>query len=199
MAWKDPSKYILFLKNKNDQIMSGRDKNEEPKWVENHRWYLVIGLVIIVVSFGLCFLIYFLKYTELFKEAEWFKNLVPDDSAVRALVYFLLGMLGASSYAAIFYARDCNRYFSEKKTPPSYVDVIGYVIHIFGGGITGIILLLLVRAGFLASAPENATFNESFAIVIALLGGIQSEGVKATLFRIGRNIMQTHGNEQEKK
>lgn len=157
----------------------------QPKWVEHHLWYLVIGIVILASSIFLCLLIYNIHFLNCYEE------LIPNETAKRVVEYFLLGMLGSASFSAYFFAKDCNRYFRENKGAPNYLDALGYVIHIFGGGITGLILILLVKAGFIAvSETSGSIFKESFAMIIALLGGIQSVQVKNTLFRLGKNIMK---------
>ena len=161
-------------------------KTNDEKWIENHRWYLLIGFIILLVSISLSIILYGIHFL------SWFKDLIPNETAKSAIVYFLLGMLGASSYCAFFFAKDSNRYFREKKNPPTYIDFLGYIIHVFGGGITGIILLLLIKAGFIAAnSNPDSIFRESFAMIIAFLGGMQSEKVKATIFRIGNNMMKT--------
>lgn len=163
-------------------------------WIENHRWYLLIGIIVLITSIGLCFLLYGIHFL------KWFDTFIPNDTAKSLIEYFLLGMLGSSSFSAFFFAQDSNRFFREKSKPPTYLDPLGYTIHVFGGGITGIVLLLLIKAGFIAvNSNPDSSFRDSFALIIAFLGGMQSVRVKKTIFMLGKNMMKVNDEEEKAK
>jgi hypothetical protein len=114
-----------------------------------------------MLTFGVAFLDYF---TEL-----------KDQQARLVLMLFGMGMLGNSTYCAKAWAKDIEEVvYKEPKYLPHFFDFIGYITLIVGGGITGVILFLIVKTGINISIDSavDATVSTEAALVIAYIGGL---------------------------
>jgi hypothetical protein len=156
------------------------DKNfcEKPRWMFGRGWYLADCIVIILgyaagglFTFGIQYLGYLPHLT---------------NPTRFVLTLFAVGMLGATMYCNYFLARDANTaMYSTVDKPPNFIDPILYAMGIVGGGVTGLLLVLAVKAGFLLTVSSNvgADMRPSSAILISFCGGLATYRVRRLFAR----------------
>lgn len=86
-----------------------------------------------------------------------------------------MGILGATTYSSRFWSRDIDEaVYENDKFLPHFFDFFGYISMIIEGGVTGIILYLLIRTGIgiSISTPDAAALNLPSSLVIAYCGGL---------------------------
>jgi hypothetical protein len=150
----------------------------KPRWMFGRGWYLAICIVIILgytagglLPFGIQYLGY-----------------LPDfpDPARFVLTLFGVGMLGATMHCNYFFAHDANMaMYSPALKQPNFVDPFLYAMGIVGGGVTGLLLVLAVKAGFLlaVSSSVGSEMRFSSAILVSFCGGLATYRVRALFAR----------------
>ena len=87
-----------------------------------------------------------------------------------------VGMLGATTYCARFWSKDIEEVvYKNESFLPHFFDFIGYLTLIMGGGITGVILFLLVKTGIgvsTTSEASNITLTGEASVLFAYIGGL---------------------------
>ena len=140
----------------------GNESNKQSYW-----WYLPIVIILLfgyVIGGTFSFGIYFLNM---------FSSL-SNPSARFTLMLFGMGLLGSTMYCTKWWASDMEEAVKDKSLLPHFFDVFGYFLIIIGGGVTGVILYLAVRAGALLTISSTHTFEPRlpFAFVISFCGGL---------------------------
>ena len=152
-------------------------------------WYIPIILVILL-NYIFCTYIWFaIEFLELFN------NLSSD--AKHFIQLFVLGMLGGSIYTSIYFANDYNEVMeiAEKnkrlEKAPAAIDFLGYILFIFGAGITGVVLYLAFKAGIIVMlvGSSEIEINKVATWVIAFSGGF---GASQLLVLIVLDIKLVH-------
>jgi hypothetical protein len=169
------------------QAKADYDKNfcEKPRWMFGRGWYLADCIVIILgytvgglFPFGIQYLGYLPHLT---------------DPARFALTLFAVGMLGASMFCNHFLVTDANvTMYSTVKKPPCFVDPFFFAMGIVGGGVTGLLLVLAVKAGFLlaVSSRAGADMRSSSAILISFCGGLATYRVRKLFANLVERVDQ---------
>jgi hypothetical protein len=145
-------------------------------------WYAPIVLVVVLgyalggaLSYGTAFL-------------AWF-GVVSDPSGRVCLELFGMGMLGASLYCSRWWSVDYDDAQGDARLWPAPLDWFGYATTIIGGGITGVVLYLVVRYGVaLVTGAAGAAVLPGAAVVIALMGGLFHFKVQALLEELFRKV-----------
>jgi hypothetical protein len=150
-----------------------KDFCEKPRWMFGRGWYLADCIVVILgyaasglFAFGIQYLGYLPHLT---------------DPARFALTLFAVGMLGSTMHCNYFLVSDANTtMYSAVNRPPSFVDPFLYAMGIVGGGVTGLLLVLAVKAGFLLAVSNRAAtdMRSSSAILISFCGGLATYRVR---------------------
>lgn len=100
---------------------------------------------------------------------------INDETGRLVLILFGMGVLGATTYSARFWAKDVDEIVYESKDfLPHIYDFVGYLTTIVGGGITGVILYIVARTG-IGIASTGSIFpklNLASSILIAYCGGL---------------------------
>jgi len=129
-----------------------------------------------------------------------FSNALPfitDETGRFTLILFGMGMLGASTYCIRFWGLDIGEtvYSREDLLPYSY-DFFGYFGAIVGGGITGIILYLIVKTGIIVSVSSERIpeINFSVSIIISYCGGLLHFRIQNVLAKF---INKNHDDKKE--
>lgn len=95
---------------------------------------------------------------------------------------FFVGIIGGSMHCSVFLAKDANSVIGKSGQKPTYIDVLGYVLQIIGGGITGVLLYLFVVEGIVQVVSAEETKPSIYmAWIIALAGGFGTHRVKRFL------------------
>ncbi len=104
-----------------------------------------------------------------------------------------MGILGATTYSARFWAKDVNDVVYEGKDflPHSY-DFFGYITTIVGGGITGVVLYVATRTGIgIATSANNfPQLSLASAVLIAYCGGLFHFRVQQMLSQVIDKILK---------
>ena len=112
---------------------------------------------------------------------------------------FGMGMLGATLYAQQWWARDMDEALLKPQFLPHFFDAAGYVMTIFAGGVTGIILYLLVR--FTSSAVLNAGnavgVKTSAGFFIAFCGGLAQYKIHPILSEFATKLLRQEKQEHK--
>jgi|LGVF01.1.fsa_nt_gb 4-amino-4-deoxy-L-arabinose transferase-like glycosyltransferase len=99
-----------------------------------------------------------------------------------------VGMLGATTYCAEFWSKDIDEVVYENESLlPHFFDFFGYLTLIMCGGITGVILFLLVKTGIgvsTTSEASNIALTGEASVVFAYIGGLFHFRVKRHLKNI---------------
>ncbi len=125
-----------------------------------------------------------------------FLNLFPslkNETGRLVLILFGMGVLGATTYSARFWARDVNNVvYEDKDFLPHIYDFFGYITTIVGGGITGVILYLVTRTGIGIATTDNIfpQLNLSSAVLIAYCGGLFHFRVQRMLSQVVDKILK---------
>ena len=107
-----------------------------------------------------------------------FLNALPyitDETGRFALILFGMGMLGSTTYCIRFWGLDVEEaVYSREDLFPHFYDFFGYLGAIIGGGVSGIILYLIVKTGMIVSVSPGKIpeVNFNVAIIIAYCGGL---------------------------
>lgn len=122
-----------------------------------------------------------------------FLNLLPCVQGYLSRLTIMLfgcGMLGATLSATRWWALDIDEAFERPEFLPHALDWFGYATTIVGGGITGVILYLGIRAGiFLTVSGEHiSAVRLPVAIVLSFSGGLYQFKVQEQLDGIVRVI-----------
>lgn len=146
-------------------------------------WYAPIVLVVAVgyavggaFAFGTAFL-------------GWYQS-VSDPAGRLCLQLFGMGMLGASMACSKWWSLDHDEAQRDATVRPVALDWFGYATTILGGGITGVILYLVMRYGVTLVVTEAAggTVRVGAAFVFALTGGLFQFQVQALLASLLQKI-----------
>lgn len=100
---------------------------------------------------------------------------VTDQDARFVLMVFGVGMLGGTSLSSKFWAEDINDvfYLGKVEYKPNPFDFVGYLSMIIEGGITGLILVFLVKTGLIVvSGNIDLELNIAATFLIAFCGGL---------------------------
>lgn len=156
-------------------------------------WWYVPTLLILSAAYaiggGLVFGLHFLG---------WVPSL-DDERARLSLELFGMGMLGAALYSTKWWARDMQRALREPQHLPHALDCFGYATTVVGGGITGIIFYLAVRAGSILTFADSAREDGrlSFALFVSFCGGLFHFKVLGWFEEAVRKMLEAHGDRSE--
>lgn len=119
----------------------------------------------------------------------WFPA-VSSPAGRLCLQLFGMGMLGASMACSKWWSLDHDEALNDETVRPVALDWFGYATTILGGGITGVVLYLVVRYGVTLVVTESAGDNVRLgaAFVIALTGGLFQFQVQALLASLMQKI-----------
>ena len=152
--------------------------------------YIPIVLILIfgfIFGFYLTFGIKFLDVLSTFPEAA--KNI---------LMLFGMGLLGASTYCARAWSADIYEVvYEEPKYLPHVLDFVGYITLMIGGGITGVILLFIIKTGIGISVTTNHEIQLTVeaSVIIAYIGGLYHFKVQSQLGKMIDNMFKDKGDE----
>jgi len=120
----------------------------------------------------------------------WFPRLV-DPAGRWSLQLFGMGMLGASLYCSRWWSLDYDEALEDESVRPTSLDWFGYATTIAGGGVTGVLLPLIVRYGVsLVTQASGVVIQPGAALVLALTGGLFHFKVQALLEDLFRSIQE---------
>lgn len=166
--------------------------NVSSVWWKNKYWYIPITLVLIagyVVGGWLWLDVNFLN--------KYVKYIVGcDKQTLLILNVFFGGIVGGTIVSTNFFVNDANKKLynnPQNRGLPNFIDPIIYSLHIFGGGVTAIILYAAVIAGFIVvgkSDQETFELTREGAWIISIGGGLGTHPVKLFLMRLMRKILQ---------
>ena len=99
---------------------------------------------------------------------------ISNETARLTLKLFGMGVFGSTLYCTRWWAKDMDQAIDEPKFLPHLFDTFGYLTTIIGGGITGVVLYMLTKAGFALAATEAGVPDIKFsaALVLAFCGGL---------------------------
>ncbi len=113
-----------------------------------------------------------------------------------------VGMLGATTYCARFWAKDIEEVvYKNENFLPHFFDFIGYLTLILGGGITGVILFLLIKTGIGVSTTSDAskiTLTGEASVLFAYIGGLFHFRVQRQLGYIIDKIFKESKTDEKK-
>lgn len=107
---------------------------------------------------------------------------------------FIWGALGGTTFVSVYFAKEANAH-RESRTGaflPNILEPLGYLLFVIGSGFTGLILVALIHAGFIA-AYQGADFSkisDSALFVLAFIGGISADRVKSFCGILSRGLMK---------
>jgi hypothetical protein len=107
-----------------------------------------------------------------------FLNALPfitDRTGRFTLILFGMGMLGSTTYCIRFWGLDVEEtVYSRQDLFPHFYDFVGYLGAIVGGGVSGVVLYLIVKTGIIVSVSPGGIpdVNFSVSIIIAYCGGL---------------------------
>lgn len=140
-------------------------------------WYIPIAIVLAVgyavgglLPFGIHFL-------------AWWPS-IKDPMARFLVTLYGVGVLGAAMHCTYFLARDANKaMYSDKEKHPNFLDWMGYSFAIAGGGVTGILLYIAIRYGFIVAFSDSTAtaMRLPVAILVAFCGGLATYKVRAVM------------------
>jgi len=132
-----------------------------------------------------------------------FLNVLPfitDETGRFTLILFGMGMLGATTYCFRFWGLDVEEtVYSREDLLPHFYDFFGYFGAIIGGGVSGIILCLIVKTGIIVSvSSENIPeMNFSVSIVISYCGGLLHFRVQNVLSKFINKILEQKDDDKK--
>jgi hypothetical protein len=133
-------------------------------------WYYV---PIIVVLFSGFIIGGFLSFGVQYLNALAF---VENEYARWIISSYGVGLLGSTTYCSKFWSRDIEEVvYRDKNLLPHFFDFIGYLTLIVGGGITGVILLLLIKTGISVSTTAGSaaiSLTGEASVIFAYIGGL---------------------------
>lgn len=160
-------------------------------WWHSRFWYLPI---ILVIAAG------YICGTYLWFSCEYmgcFPFLVSNESRL-ILQLFGLGVIGGAMHCSVFFAKDYNVKVYGDKEMPTCLCFLGYLIQVIGGGITGVVLYVAVKAGVIAVLVGGSAIeiNKFASWLIAFGGGYGTHHVKQFVNRfvkgtVTQNTQQT--------
>ena len=153
--------------------------------------------VILVIALGYFiggYLSFGVKYLNLLPE-------IQNQSARMGLMLFGLGMLGATTHCSFYWSKDIDEVvYRDSNFEPHFFDFFGYMSMIIEGGVTGVILYLLVKTGIgITISANEVNLNLPSSLVIAYCGGLFHFKVIDRLSKFAKDIL-TEGiqNKSEK-
>jgi hypothetical protein len=132
-----------------------------------------------------------------------FLNALPfitDETGRFTLILFGMGMLGASTYCMRFWGLDIEEtVYSREDLLPHFYDFIGYCGTIVGGGVSGVIIYLIVKTGIIVSvSSENIPkINFGVSIIIAYCGGLFHFRIQNVLSKFINKILQQKDDDKK--
>jgi hypothetical protein len=136
---------------------------------KSYWYYLPIILVIIsgfLIGAYLSFGVYYLNAISILKNAY----------GRQILSLYGVGMLGATTYCARFWSKDIEEVvYKNESFLPHFFDFIGYITLIMGGGITGVVLYLLVKTGIGVSTTSESSkiaLTGEASVLFSYIGGV---------------------------
>ena len=156
-------------------------------------YWCYIPIVIILILgfvFGL-YLTFGIKFLNTFASLQL--------EAKNILMLFGMGLFGASTYCAKAWSADIYEVVYEHPNfMPHFLDFIGYITLMIGGGITGVILFFIIKTGMGISATTNGEIQLTVeaSVIIAYIGGLYHFKVQSQL---GKMIDNMFKNKAEKK
>ena len=120
---------------------------------------------------------------------------VSNQKARFALVLFGMGILGVTMYCTRFWAKDIEEAIERPQFLPNFFDFFGYITTIIGGGITGILLYILVVIGgsIMVIGSEMPRIKFGAALIISFCGGLFHFKVQGALENFITQIIKQHG------
>jgi uncharacterized protein YneF (UPF0154 family) len=100
---------------------------------------------------------------------------IHSQSARLILMLFGMGVLGATTYSSRYWASDIDEaVYENDKFLPHFFDFIGYASMIIEGGVTGVVLYLLIKTGISIGvrASDTVELNLAASLLISYCGGL---------------------------
>lgn len=125
----------------------------------------------------------------------YFLNFFPEltnQTARLILTLFGMGMLGSTMYCIRFWAQDIDESIQKPELLPNLFDAFAYLATIIGGGITGVLLYLIVRTGTQLALVANdlKDLRIESALIIAFCGGLFHFQVEEVLKKSVRHLLE---------
>jgi len=136
--------------------------------MKNSFWYVP---VIITIAFGYIaggYLSFGVQYLGVLP-------CITDEEARFVLMVFGVGMLGGTTLSSKYWAIDINEvfYLGKAEFKPHPFDFFGYLSMIIEGGITGLVLVFLVKTGLvIITSHVDLEINLPATFLIAYCGGL---------------------------
>jgi hypothetical protein len=117
-----------------------------------------------------------------------------NPTARLVLILFGMGLLGSTMYCTKWWASDVEEAMKDKSLLPHLFDAFGYLTTIIGGGITGVVLYLAVKAGVMLAVTSTKPDEPrlAFALVIAFCGGLFHFKVRDMLSGVLSKLIPEH-------
>lgn len=126
-----------------------------------------------------------------------------DDTSRKLFLAFIWGGLGGTTYTGVYFAKDANKHREahESAVLPNILEPPGYLLFIIASGFTGVLLVALVHAGFIAAYRKTdlSELSDFALFTIAFVGGYSADRVKTFCGNLSRGFMKDAVLPSEKK